>query len=91
MQINDAWIVLTVAPLSPLLVLVPFFLRFRSHRKLRSVAQPIIRSHPAHATPFRPYRLGVARMVAIEHADCLSSQCGAKASAASVLIAAGLI
>jgi len=33
MYVTDAWIVLTAAPLSPLLVLVPFFIKHRRGRR----------------------------------------------------------
>ncbi len=90
MYANDAWIVLAVAPLSSLLVLVPFFIDFRSRRHRVPITEPTHRIRTSHYTPFHPYSLEVARAIAIEHADCPSNRCGAKASAMSVLTAAGL-
>ena len=90
MYLNDIWIVLAVAPLSSLLVLVPFFIDFRSRRHRVPITAPPTRIRTSHHTPFRPYSLEVARAITIEHADYPSSRCGAKASAISVLTAAGL-
>jgi len=90
MYANDAWIVLAVAPLLSLLVLVPFFVDFRSRRHRVPIIEPATRIRTSHNTPSRPYGLEVARAIAVEHADCPSSRCGAKASAVSVLTAAGL-
>lgn len=33
MYVTDAWIVLTVAPLAPLLVLAPFFIKHRGSQR----------------------------------------------------------
>lgn len=79
-----------LAPSSWLPVPVPLFTRFRSRRHSGPMSRQANWIRTSHHTPFRPYGLDVARTIAIEHADCPSSRCGAGASAMSMLIAAGL-